>query len=109
MVQETGELDWAMGELLAYGTLVLEGHRVRVSGQDVERGTFSHRHAIVKVEDSDEEYTPTAHLSNDQAPFEIYNSHLSEYGVMGFEYGYAMALPTALVVDRKSKRLHSSH
>ncbi|HEY9561761.1 MAG TPA: 2-oxoglutarate dehydrogenase E1 component [Anseongella sp.] len=98
MVQETGELDWAMGELLAYGTLVLEGHRVRVSGQDVERGTFSHRHAIVKVEDSDEEYTPTAHLSNDQAPFEIYNSHLSEYGVMGFEYGYAMALPTALVV-----------
>src|SRR3546814_20439334 len=81
MVQETGELDWAMGELLAYGTLVLEGHRVRVSGQDVERGTFSHRHAIVKVEDSDEEYTPTAHLSTDQDPFAIYNSPLSEYGV----------------------------
>src|SRR3546814_19611136 len=81
MVQETGELDWAMGELLAYGTLVLEGHRVRVSGQDVERGTFSHRHAFVKVEDSDEEYTPTTNLSNDTAQFNIYNPNLSEYYV----------------------------
>lgn len=98
MVRETKVLDWAMAELLAYGSLVLEGHRVRMSGQDVERGTFSHRHAIVKVEDSDEEYTPLAHLSEDQAPFQIYNSHLSEFGVLGFEYGYAMALPHALIL-----------
>src|SRR5690606_37034714 len=96
--RDTKVLDWAMAELLAYGSLVLEGHRVRMSGQDVERGTFSHRHAIVKVEDSDEEYTPLAHLSEDQAPFQIYNSHLSEFGVLGFEYGYAMALPHALIL-----------
>ncbi len=98
MVNETNQLDWAMGELLAYATLLEEGHPVRISGQDVERGTFSHRHAVVKVEDSEEEYTPLNHLSDKQAPFYIYNSLLSEYAVLGFEYGYGMATPNGLTV-----------
>lgn len=98
MAEETHVFDWAMGELMAYATLVNENKRVRISGQDVERGTFSHRHAVVKVEDSEEEYTPLENISKTQAPFEIYNSHLSEYGVLGFEYGYAMANPNALTV-----------
>ncbi len=98
MATETHVLDWAMGELMAYATVVNEGNRVRMSGQDVERGTFSHRHAVVKMEDSEEEYTPLEHISETQAPFEIYNSHLSEYGVLGFEYGYAMANPNALTI-----------
>lgn len=89
--------DWAMGELLAYASLMTEGHQVRFSGQDVERGTFSHRHAVLKVEDSEEEYVP---LNNIQAPekLDIYNSLLSEYGVLGFEYGYAYASPNALTI-----------
>lgn len=93
-------LDWAMGELLAYGTLLSEGSRVRLSGQDVERGTFSHRHAVVKVEDSEEEFVPLLQIKNGDKPvkFDIYNSHLSEYGVLGFEYGYALANPQALVL-----------
>ncbi|MDQ7949891.1 MAG: 2-oxoglutarate dehydrogenase E1 component, partial [Pedobacter sp.] len=90
--------DWAMGEQLAYGTLLAEGKRVRLSGQDVKRGTFSHRHAVLTLEDSEEEYTPLANISVQQAPFDIYNSHLSEYGVLGFEYGYAMANPNALTI-----------
>ncbi len=98
MATETHVFDWAMGELMAYGTLVNEGKRVRISGQDVERGTFSHRHAVVKMEDSEEEYTPLEHVAKEQAAFEIYNSHLSEYGVLGFEYGYAMANPNALTI-----------
>ncbi|MCW8969209.1 MAG: 2-oxoglutarate dehydrogenase E1 component, partial [Flavobacteriales bacterium] len=91
-------LDWAMGELLAYATLLVDKHPIRFSGQDVERGTFSHRHAVVKVEDSEEEYTPLNNISKDQAPLYIYNSLLSEYGVLGFEYGYAMASPNALTI-----------
>jgi 2-oxoglutarate dehydrogenase E1 component len=89
--------DWAMGELIAYASLMTEGHRVRFSGQDVERGTFSHRHAVIKVEDSEEEYIP---LNNIGAPerLEIYNSLLSEYAVLGFEYGYAYASPNALTL-----------
>lgn len=98
MAEETHVFDWAMGELMAYASLANEGRRVRISGQDVERGTFSHRHAVVKVEDSEEEYTPLKHISTKQAPFEIYNSHLSEYAVLGFEYGYAMANPNALTI-----------
>ena len=98
MVEETKTFDWAMGELMAYASIVEEGKRVRISGQDVERGTFSHRHAVVVVEDSEEEYIPLSHISENQAPFEIFNSHLSEYGVLGFEYGYAMANPNALTV-----------
>lgn len=91
-------LDWAMGELLAYASLLAEKHSVRFSGQDVERGTFSHRHAVVKVEDSEEEYTPLNNIAKDQAQLYIYNSLLSEYGVLGFEYGYAMASPNALTI-----------
>ncbi|MBE0642319.1 MAG: 2-oxoglutarate dehydrogenase E1 component, partial [Bacteroidales bacterium] len=89
MVFGTDRLDWAMGELLAYGSLLLENIPVRVSGQDVKRGTFSHRHAVLTQEDSGEPYVPLAHLSESQARFEIFNSPLSEYGVLGFEYGYA--------------------
>ncbi len=98
MITETNQLDWAMGELLAYATLLDEGHPVRISGQDVERGTFSHRHAVVKVEDSEEEYIPLKHLGDKQARFSIYNSLLSEYGVLGFEYGYAFGTPEGLIV-----------
>ncbi|VAW20959.1 2-oxoglutarate dehydrogenase E1 component [hydrothermal vent metagenome] len=93
-----GRLDWAMGELLAYGSLVNEGHRVRVSGQDSERGTFAHRHASFVFEDSDKKYFPLKNVSEGQAPFYIYNSLLSEYGVLGFEYGYAMAQPNGLTI-----------
>lgn len=95
---EKDAYDWAMGELMAYATLMNEGHAVRFSGQDVERGTFSHRHAVVKVEDSEEEHIPLNGFSETQGKLEIYNSHLSEYGVLGFEYGYAMASPNALVI-----------
>jgi 2-oxoglutarate dehydrogenase E1 component len=91
-------LDWAMAEHLAYGTLLEEGYDVRFSGQDVERGTFSHRHAVVKVEDSEEEILLLNQISDKQGEFFIYNSLLSEYGVVGFDYGYAMASPKTLVI-----------
>jgi len=92
------DLSWDAGELLAYGSLLEEGHAIRFTGQDVERGTFSHRHAVVKVEDSEEKYTPLNNISKEQAPFHIYNSLLSEYGVLGFEYGYGMATPHGLTI-----------
>ena len=92
------KLDWAMAEHLAYGTLLEEGYDVRISGQDVERGTFSHRHAVVKVEDSEEEILLLNQISDKQGEFFIYNSLLSEYGVVGFDYGYAMASPKTLVI-----------
>ncbi|MCZ4317899.1 2-oxoglutarate dehydrogenase E1 component [Aequorivita viscosa] len=98
MYFEDNKLDWAMGELLAYGSLLNEGHDVRMSGQDVERGTFSHRHAVIKVEDSEEEVVLLNHLKGDQGDFYIYNSLLSEYGVVGFDYGYAMASPNSLTI-----------
>ncbi len=98
MFFETDKLDWAMGELLAYGTLLEEGFGVRMSGQDVERGTFSHRHAVMKVEESEEEVLLLNHLSDKQGRFQIYNSLLSEYGVVGFDYGYAMANPNTLTI-----------
>jgi 2-oxoglutarate dehydrogenase E1 component len=91
------QLDWGMAELFAYGSLMEEGFNVRISGQDVERGTFSHRHAIVKTEDGDEEIN----LHNTiglEGHFHIYNSLLSEYGVVGFDYGYAMASPKTLTI-----------
>lgn len=94
---DANSLDWAMGELLAYATLLKEDYRVRISGEDVERGTFSHRHAVVKTEDTEEEYVPLKHISKDSA-FNIYNSHLSEYGVLGYDYGYAMAAPDTLTI-----------
>ena len=98
MYFEDNKLDWAMGELLAYGTLLKEGHDVRMSGQDVERGTFSHRHAVMTVEDSEEEICLLDNLKGDQGNFYIYNSLLSEYGVVGFDYGYAMASPGSLTI-----------
>lgn len=97
-MMETGVLDWSMGELLAYGSLLLEGHPVRFTGQDVERGTFSHRHAVVKVEDSEEEFIHLKHIQEGQALLQIYNSLLSEYAVLGFEYGYALAMPNSLTI-----------
>ncbi len=96
---DTQKLDWAMGELLAYGTLLMEGHDIRLSGQDVERGTFSHRHAVLKAEASEEEVILLNQIHPDQkATFRVYNSLLSEYGVLGFDYGYAMARPNALTI-----------
>ena len=98
MVEKTDRLDWGMAELLAYGSLISEGHPVRFSGQDVERGTFSHRHAVLKIEDSEEEYVPLNNLSKKQATFSIFNSLLSEYAVLGFDYGYSLAMPDALTI-----------
>ena len=98
MIEKTEFIDWAMGELLAYGTLLDEGIPVRLSGQDVARGTFSHRHAVLKIEDSEKEYLPLNHINDEQARIEIYNSSLSEYGVLGFEYGYALASPHTLTI-----------
>ncbi len=94
---ENNSLDWAMGELLAYATLLQEGSNVRISGEDVERGTFSHRHAVIKTEDNEEEYVPLKQVNENQY-FDIYNSLLSEYGVLGFDYGYAMAAPNTLTI-----------
>lgn len=93
---EGNSLDWALGEWLAYATLLTEGSNVRISGEDVERGTFSHRHAVLKTEDTEEEYVPLRQIS--ESRFDIFNSHLSEYGVLGFDYGYAMASPNTLTI-----------
>ena len=98
MFFDANKLDWAMGELLAYGSLLKEGYNVRISGQDVERGTFSHRHAVLKSEDSEEEIVLLNTISKDQGQFNIYNSSLSEYGVMGFDYGYALTSPKTLCI-----------
>ena len=98
MYFETNKLDWGMAELLAYGTLLKEGHNVRMTGQDVERGTFSHRHAVLKVEESEEEVVLHNQIADEQGHFYIYNSLLSEYGVVGFDYGYAMANPKTLTI-----------
>ena len=95
---KSDKLDWAMGELLAYATLLDEGYSVRISGQDVERGTFSHRHAVVKTEDDEEEVIPLNLLNKKQAKFQIYNSLLSEYAVLGFDYGYAFNTPKGLTI-----------
>lgn len=98
MVFVNNQVDWAMAELLAYGSLLMEQHPVRLSGQDVGRGTFSHRHAVLRVEDSEKEYIPLNHLDSKQARFDVYNSLLSEYGVLGFEYGYALSSPHNLTI-----------
>ena len=98
MFFETNKLDWAMAEHLAYGSLLKEGYNIRISGQDVERGTFSHRHAVVKVEDSEEEVVLLQNLEGATGKFNIFNSLLSEYGVLGFDYGYALASPNTLTI-----------
>lgn len=90
-------IDWASGELLAYGTLLHEGFDVRISGQDVKRGTFSHRHAVLKDEKTNEEFNRLDNI-NPNSQFRIYNSLLSEYGVLGFEYGYSTADPNSLTI-----------
>lgn len=92
------KIDWATAELLSYGSILVEGNIVRMSGQDVQRGTFSHRHAILRDENTNKGYNRLNHFQDNQEKFRIYNSLLSEYGVLGFEYGYAMANPNALVV-----------
>lgn len=90
--------DWATGELMAYGTLLLEGKDVRMSGQDVRRGTFSHRHAVLRDENNDVSYNRLDRIPGAEGKFRIYNSFLSEFGVLGFEYGYSIANPNSLVL-----------
>ena len=97
MVAEDKKLDWGMAETMAFAVLVTNGTPVRLSGQDSGRGTFAHRHAIITAEDNTK-HIPLNHISDGQAPFEVYNSFLSEYGVLGFEYGYAYAAPTSLTI-----------
>ncbi|MBO9571601.1 MAG: 2-oxoglutarate dehydrogenase E1 component [Chitinophagaceae bacterium] len=98
LFNEEGKIDWATGELLAYGSLLLEGKNVRMSGQDVRRGTFSHRHAIIRDEKTDKGHSRLRNIPGATGKFRIYNSFLSEYAVVGFEYGYAMATPNTLVL-----------
>ncbi len=96
---ESGQgIDWATGEALAFGTLLLEGSRVRLSGEDTQRGTFSQRHAVLIDQTNQHEYVPLNNIRPDQAKIEIYNSLLSEVGVLGFEYGYSLADPRTLVL-----------
>jgi 2-oxoglutarate dehydrogenase E1 component len=98
MIEDGQGIDWATSEALAYGTLLVEGFRVRLSGQDSERGTFSQRHAVLMDQEDEKKYTPLKHLAKGQAPFEVINSMLSEEAVLGFEYGYSLAEPNALVL-----------
>lgn len=95
---DEGKVDWATGELMAYGSLLVEGKDVRMSGQDVKRGTFSHRHAVIYDEITNKGWNRLNHFTATQSPFRIFNSLLSEYAVLGFEYGYSMANPNALVL-----------
>ncbi len=96
---ETGEgIDWATGEALAFGSLLLDGHRIRLSGEDCQRGTFSQRHAVLIDQTNQNEYTPLNNIRPDQKKIEVFNSLLSEAGVLGFEYGYTLADPRTLVL-----------
>ncbi|MFZ1590805.1 MAG: 2-oxoglutarate dehydrogenase E1 component [Chitinophagales bacterium] len=92
------KVDWALAELMAYGSILLDGKDVRMSGQDVRRGTFSHRHAVLREENTNEEYIRLNYLAEKQGKFRIYNSLLSEFGVLGFEFGYSLASPDHLVI-----------
>ena len=98
MIQDGRGIDWAMAEALAFGTLLEEGFPVRLSGQDVERGTFSQRHAVVTDQVNEHQFAPLNHISPEQARFEVINSMLSEEAVLGFEYGYSLAEPNTLVL-----------
>src|SRR5690606_37303866 len=93
-----GQIDWAFAEALAFGTLLAEGTPVRLSGQDSGRGTFSQRHAILYDQEDAHRYIPLNHVSDAQARFQVYDSLLSEYAALGFEYGYSVAEPDALVL-----------
>ncbi len=95
---DKNQLDWAMGELIAYGTILLEGKNVRMSGQDVKRGTFSHRHSVFHDVETKEEYNRLNSIEEEQGIFKIYNSLLSEFAVLGFEYGYSLGTPDSLVI-----------
>ena len=97
-IDEGRGIDWATAESLAYGTLLVEGFKIRLSGQDSERGTFSHRHSVLMDQVSENKYTPLKHLGKEQGDFEVINSMLSEEAVLGFEYGYSLAEPNALVL-----------
>jgi 2-oxoglutarate dehydrogenase E1 component len=98
LMESEQKVDWATAELMAYGSLLIDGNIVRLSGQDVQRGTFSHRHAVIRDEQTNKGHNRLNHFTEGQEKFRIYNSLLSEYGVLGFEYGYAMANPNALVI-----------
>ena len=98
MVFEINKMDWSMGEIFAFGSLLEEGYNVRFSGQDVERGTFSHRHAILRDEISSKKFNLLNSNPKNKGTMSIYNSSLSEYGVLGFDYGYAMAAPNTLTI-----------
>jgi len=98
MAAGTQPIDWSAGEALALASLAVQGLRIRISGQDSQRGTFSHRHAVIHDAVTDDTYCALEHLASDQAPVEIYNSPLSEAGVLGFEYGYSLDCPDGLVV-----------
>ncbi len=98
LLTEAGQVNWALGELLAYGSILLENKVVRLSGQDVQRGTFSHRHSVLHDVETNACYSSLDHIQEGQQTFQVYNSLLSEYGVLGFEFGYAMANPHALVI-----------
>ncbi len=98
LFKEESKLDWATAELMAYGSLQLEGHDVRMSGQDIRRGTFSHRHSVLRDENNDTAYNRLSRIPGATGKLRIYNSFLSEFAVLGFEYGYGMANPNALVV-----------
>ncbi len=98
LFETENKVDWATGELIAYGSLLMNGKDVRMSGQDVQRGTFSHRHAVLFDENTDHPYNRLSNIPGATGEFMIYNSLLSEYGVLGFEYGYALANPNALVL-----------
>ncbi|HLP20933.1 MAG TPA: 2-oxoglutarate dehydrogenase E1 component [Chitinophagales bacterium] len=95
---EEKKLDWAAAELMAYGSILLEGNDIRLSGEDVKRGTFTHRHAVLTDENTDKPYCRLSNLAEKQGRFFVYNSHLSEYGVLGFEYGYSLPTPDAMVI-----------
>jgi len=97
-VEEGKNIDWSTAEALAFGSLALENIHVRVSGQDVERGTFSQRHAVVHDQENEEQYIPLNHVGEDQAKFTVCNSHLSEFGVLGFELGYSLVSPDSLTM-----------
>ncbi len=98
MIEEGTSIDWSMAEALAFGTLLREGYRVRLSGQDSERGTFSQRHSVLTDQKTEEKFTSLNHIAPDQARFEVINSMLSEEAVLGFEYGYTLAEPDALTL-----------